>query len=598
MSPHGWVALAVLLVAAWLFLTRKLPIEATALAIPLVLFATGTVPDAAVALQGFGNPAVIALAAVFVLGAGLQESGVAELLARRLQPLCGTSELRTVAVIGVVVTLLSAFVANAATVAMLLPAVLSLCRNAGVSPRRALMPLSFAALLGGNLTLIGTAPNLLVADYLEQRAGISLGLLDFALVGAPLAAAGLLSVVLFSRRQLPGASDPAPSQGNGTDALASAHGLDQKLTRLHIERNSKLVGRTLGELLLHQRYDVQVVLVARHQGLVLHWRVPEATLTLQAGDDLYLDGSPEAIWTLAEEQLVQVGLAGSHHVEHVLDRGVVLAEVLVGPRSRATGRTLRELRFRHEHQLSVINIRRGEERHTHQLGRVPLDVGDVLLVAGSVGALRRLRQDDDFVVLSATDEPRDVRRAPLALVFLALALLPPLLGLAPLAVSALAGALLMSLTGCVAMHRAGRFIEWKVLALIVGTLPLGQALEAHGVAALAAEGILGAASPVAALALLFGAATLLSVTAGNAAAAVVLAPVASSVAGALGLDPRAPLLAVAYGCSCAFVVPFNQCNLIVLSPGRYRSTDFLRAGWLPSLVVGATAVACLTLLMA
>ena len=605
MELHGWIALAVLVVAAILFLTRKLPLEATALGIPVVLFATGTVPDANVALQGFGNQAVIAIAAVFVLGAGLQESGVAALLGRVMQRLGGRSEARLILVICVTVAGLSAFMSNAATLAVLLPSVLALSRSTGISPSRLLMPMGFSAILGGTMTVIGTAPNLLIADYLE-RMGRPPSFFDFALVGVPLCVAGILYLVLLGRHLLPrGRSDQQGernlARGALPEQLARDYGLARNLTRLRVGKASLLAGHSLADLRLAERYDVSVVMIARHQGLVLHWRVPNTELVLQRGDDLYLDGDTEAIWQLAEENQTRVGLAGQHQIDHVLDHGVVLAEAMIGPRSKAQGSTLRKLRFRQRHNLSVLNISRGESRFNQQLGQVPLEVGDTLLLAGSRNGLRLLGANDDFVVLTDVGESRDFRKAPMALCLLLLALAPPVLGWAPLAVSSLGAALLMAVTGCVSAREAGRNIEWKVLALIVGTLPLGYALDVHGVAGHAAAG-LGSLTrlfgPEALLAALFLAAAAVSTVSSNAAAAVILAPVAARAALDLSLPPRAALLAVAYGCSCAYIVPFaNQCNLMVAAPGAYSTRDFLRTGSGLSVVVAVVAVTALSLLI-
>jgi di/tricarboxylate transporter len=214
--------------------------------------------------------------------------------------------------------------------------------------------------------------------------------------------------------------------------------------------------------------------------------------------------------------------------------------------------------------------------------------------------VQEFKTSRDFVLLSEPGDGNDFRRAPLALLFLLAALLPPLLGLAPLAISAVAGALLMVGTGCVAMRDAGRFVEWRVLFLVVGTLPLGEALELHGVADQAAHAVVAGAARFGAtgvLAALFLLAALVSVTSSNAAAAVVLAPIARKAAEEIGIEPRNALLAVAYGCRCAFLVPFaHQCNLMVMGPGGYRTKDFLVVGGALSVVVAAVSVGMLTAL--
>lgn len=597
MSPHGWIALAILLAAATLFLTRRLPLEATAIAVPLLLWVTGTVPDAQQALSGFGNPAVIALACVFVLGGAMQESGVAELMARLLAR-AGGGELRLVAVVCVASAALSAFMFNAGVVAIMLPGVLALSRRARVPASRLLMPMAFATILGGNLTLIGAAPNVLASELLEATTGRGFAMFDFTPLGAALAAAGIAFLVLIGRRLLPAAlPGDRLSRGGLPARLAREYGLAANLTRLRVTSNSRLCGRTLADLELGQRYDIVVVLLGRHSGLGLHWHVPTGDLCLQPGDDLYLEGDTEELWRLAEEQQTRIGLTGQHHVEAVLDQGIRLGEVLVGPRSGARGKTLRELEFRRTYRVSVLTLWRGDDKLAKGVSTTPLKVGDTLLVAGSERALRRLGESDDFALLAGDLSGRDVRKAPLALLLLGAALLPPAFGWAPLAISTLAAALLAVLSGCVNMRAAAHAIEWPVLALVVGTLPLGHALAEHGVAAAAAKLLLQLADghgAVLVFGVLFGAASLVSITLNNAAAAVILAPVATRAALELGLSPGVALLAVTSGCSCAFLVPFaHQCNLMVATPGGYSTRDFLKVGSLLTLVVAGLAIALL-----
>lgn len=599
MTPHGWIALGILLVAAVLFISRWFPLELTALCIPIALYLTGVLQDPDVVLQGFGNHAVIALASVFVLGAGLQESGVAAYLARGVQQVGGKNEVRLIVVISLAVAVLSAFMSNAATVAVLLPAVVALSRRAEIPASKLLMPMGFSAILGGNLTLIGTAPNLLVSDYLKQESGQGFGMFDFSMIGLPIVIAGILYMLLIGRRFLTGRDPGRSSSSHKPERLVRDYGVQDRLTRLRLGKASKLIGKTVEEAALGSRYGLSIVLIGNQSGLSHKWHVPGPDYRLQRGDDLYLEGEQESMWLLAEEENMRMGLPGDHHVEKVLDHGICLAEFAVAPRSGVLGRSLIDLRFRQEHGLSVLSLWRQDGPVQQGVAEQPLEMGDALLVAGELEEVQQLRRNPDFVLLSDIRETRNFTKAPLALSCLMIALLPPLLGWAPLAISALIGAVLMAATGCVAMRDAGRFIEWKVLFLIIGTLPLGKALEMHGVADYIAGGVTEAAAGFGAagvLAALFLLATLISITSSNAAAAVILAPVAASAGNAMGLELRQTLLAVAYGCSCAFLVPFaHQCNLMVMAPAGYKTKDFLVVGGGMSLVVIATAIAMLIL---
>ena len=602
MVLHGWIALAVLVVAAVLFLTRWVRIELTALAIPVVLFATGTIDDPDVVLMGFGNQAVIAIAAVFFLGAGLQESGVAAWIARTVLQAGGGNELRITLLVCSAVAFLSAFMSNAATVAVLLPAILALTRKADLHPARLLMPLGFAAILGGNLTLIGTASNLLVSSALRQQTGAGFGMFDFALVGLPIVLVGILYLALVGRPMLARIRPREAHHGvHLPEQIAREYGLAHNLIRVRIGKASKLQGKTLAASGIGSRYGLSVVLLERRGSFGTRWTVPEPNLVMEKGDDLYLEGNLEDAWRLAEEEETRIGLSGEHQLERVLDHGVALAEVAVAPRAAVVGQSLRDLDFRLNYGLSVLALWRGGEPITQDLADRKLEVGDALLVAGPSPRVRELGRSDDFLVLFEPAESLDYSKAPMALVCLAVALLPPLLGWAPLALSALGGAVLMIGSGSLSRRGAARAVDWKVLALIVGTLPLGHALDKHGVAQGVAEAMVGAASGLGTPALyaaFFGLAALVSITSSNAAAAVILSPVAVRAAESAGADVRSSLLAVAYGCSCAFLVPFaHQCNLMVMVPGGYRTRDFFLVGSGLSLLVAATAVAGLALLV-
>jgi len=599
LDVHGWIALAILAAAVILFVTKWLPIEVTSLAIPVALLATGVLEDPAVALQGFGNHAVIAIASIFVVGGGLQESGVAALLARGLQRVGGGSRCKLQLVVLLVAAGVSSFMSNGACVAMLIPAVAVLARRTRVPSSLLMMPLAFGAVLGGNLTVIGTAPNLLISDFFHAQTGEQMGIFEFARVGLPVVLAGALFMAFFGRRLLPErTSQDRLKEALLPEELAEAHNLDHILFRARIGPHSGVAGKTLEECRIPEKYDLQVALVVRQGSLGQFSLQPSAGLTLQPDDQIYLDGSDEAAWRFAEEELLQLGVAGSRTVERILGRGITMAEVVLSPHSQVVGRTLKQLDFRRTHGLSVLSFwRRGAPVLEHFPER-RLEFGDAMLVSGPAEKIRALDGHPDYVVLWDRLREKDVRRAPLALLLLLLAVIPPVLGLAPLAVSALAAAMLMRATRCVSAAGMRRAIDWRVLFLIIGTIPLGTALAERGVAAAAAEHLLAMVSglgPPAVLAVLFFLAAAVALTTSNSAAALILAPIAAEAAHAGGIEMRTALFAVAYGCSCAFILPVPQWNLLVMSPGGYRARDYLRLGGPMSLVVGATAVGALLL---
>lgn len=679
MTPHGWIALATLLAAAALFLLRLLPAEIVSLAIPVVLYLSGVLPNAHDALRGFGNDQVVALGAIFVVGAGLHGSGVAALIARGIHRASGRNEGRLLVFLMTAVALVSGFMNNPAVVALFLPATVALSRQSMISPSRLLMPMAFAAVLGGNLTLIGNTPNLLVSGYLQGRSGAPFGMFDYALAGLPIVVAGVVFTVVMRRRLLPQRSyEERMREALLPEELAQSYGLTQNLCRMRVLPKSGIVGKTLADAGIRSRYGLSVVAVVRAGGMGLtggrgargagasadasggasaggvaasaanvagaavaaaasaaeigtrlaselgsrlttplgpRYLDPKPDLVIEADDQLYIEGNDERAWELAEEETLQFALAGPQAIERMLGRGQTLAEVSVSPRSGVFGRTLKDLGFGGRYGLNALSLwRRGAP--ISGAADIPLELGDAFLVSGPAAKVRDLERDPDFIVLTDQSSAVDFRRAPLAIVLLLVAVVPPIVGLAPIALSALTAALLMVVTGCVSPDSARRALDWKVIFLIAGTLPLGLALERTGVAAGIARGILAAVTGVhggavgdgaaaaaslpflahaAVIATLFLLAALVSNVSSNSTAALIISPIAGEAAAAGAIDLRTALLAVAYGCSCSFVLPIAQWNIMVMGPGGYRTRDFVRYGTGMSLVVAIVAIGVLAL---
>jgi di/tricarboxylate transporter len=456
-----------------------------------------------------------------------------------------------------------------------------------------------AAVLGGTLTVIGTPPNLLVSGYLESRTGEPFSVFRFFLIGLPVVLTGILFTLTMGRKLLPDRpSEDRLRAARLPEELATSYGLTHDLCIMRVVPESSVAGQTIAEANIRARHGLAIVLVHRPRGPMSRYLNPDPKLRLEPGDILYLEGDDEAAWEFAEDETLQFGLAGPHTVELMLGRGQMLAEVAIAPRSPVFGHSLRELRFRGRYGLNVISLWR-QSAPVKNPADLPLEMGDALLVSGPAESVRALSRDPDYIVLSDQSEAADVGRAPLALLLLLVAILPPILGIAPLAVSALAAAMLMVITRCVTLEDAHRAIDWRVIFLIVGTLPLGMALEKTGVAAAAAHGLLSITAPLgepAMLGSLFFLAAAVSVTSSNSAAAVIIAPIAGEIATGSAIPIERALLAVAYGCSCAFVLPISQWNLMVMGPGGYQARDFARFGLGLSLVMGITVVGLLSLL--
>jgi di/tricarboxylate transporter len=296
---------------------------------------------------------------------------------------------------------------------------------------------------------------------------------------------------------------------------------------------------------------------------------------------------------------IAVEVASEDETERLLGRGIDMAEITLSPHSDFLGRTLTEVGFRGRFGLSVFAIWRRGEPIEKDVAEIQLELGDALLTYGPIRRVRKLEESDDLVLLDRRRSAEDVRRAPIALFILAVALVPPVLGWFPLAVSALAAALLMVGTGCVSLRGAQRSVDWRILFLIIGTVPLGDALYQTGVAGKLAATLFPAGMSLGGFyvfGVLFVVSAVLSTTSNNAAAAVILAPVAYAAAQSSGVDVSKAFLAVAYGASCAFVLPFaHQCNLMIMGPGGYHTKDFAKVGIGLSMVMAVTAVVFLAL---
>ncbi|NWH06345.1 SLC13 family permease [Desulfobacter latus] len=602
MDIHAWIAVATLLTAMVLFISKLIPLEATALSIPVVLAVTGTVNPAEAALRGFGNSAVIALGAIFVLSAGLQESGVATLMGRMLERFGGKKEWRLVLLIMVTTCVLSAIMSNAATVAVFLPAVLVLSRRANISPSRLMMPLGYSAILGGTLTLISTTPNLILGSELERLSSgeRSLGMFEFAVLGIPISVIGIVYMALVGTRLLGKSGlDSTPKAGSFQDRLKKRYNPEKKLFKLTIPSGSELADSTIEKASLGKRFQIEVIQIVRKKGFRKQFIDIQPDIKMNADDVLFIEGRYQDVQKLAKVHALPIKIATEVELEGLRGRGINMAEVLISPHSAFLDRTLIDISFRSVFGLSVLAILRKGKIIEKNVGAAPLKLGDALLVYGPVRYFRKLEESDDLVLLDRQQSEEDVRRAPLALLLLAVALLPPVLGLVPLAVSALASALLMVATGCVSLRGAKKAIDFRILLLIIGTIPLGDALFQTGVAGNMAATLFSAEMNLGSfyvLGVLFVVSALFSTTSNNAAAAVILAPVAYAAAESSGIDVGKTFLAVAYGASCAFILPFaHQCNLMIMGPGGYKTKDFVKVGVGLSLVMATTAVVLLAL---
>lgn len=594
MTPSIALVFGILALTIVGFLSGKLRLDVVALLSLLALVLTGILPID-VALSGFSDPVVLMIAGLFVVGDGLFQTGIARAIGRLPARIAGDSEPKLVAVIMLLVAGLSAVLSSTGTVAVFLPVVLGLAWARDISPSKLLIPLSVSALLGGMLTLIGTAPNLVVSNHLVAMGRDGFGMFDFTPVGLIMLVAGMAFMAFFGRHLLP--DRPSPARPKGGDALSISEivaewDLSPSRFRLRIPEGSPLVGRTLGAVEFPDRFGLTVTEI---QGPSTRGAL--ADTDLKAEDILAVQGSPDGVHRLVARFGVEVLPEATADGLPVRNG---MAEVLLTPRSRLLGRTLKDLRFRDRYQLGVVAVKRLGTLVDGDLRDVALRFGDTLLVQGEWDKIRGLeRETRDFVVAMAPREMSDAL-APLGRAPVAVLILVGMMGLLTTGVVApvtavLVAAVAMILSGCVTVEDAYRSINWESIVLIAGILPMAAALDQTGAMAWIVgvlSGGLDGAGPYLLLAALFLLTSTLSQVISNTATAVLLAPIAFSLAVGIDAAPEPFMMAIAVAASTAFATPVaSPVTTLVLGPGGYRFRDFARVGVPLQLIIGVLTVA-------
>jgi di/tricarboxylate transporter len=570
MATSTAVVLGLMALAVVLFVSDRLRSDMVAMIILGVLLLTGIIsPEEG--FSGFGHPATVAVAAMFVLSAGLERTGavasVGELLGGLGQRSPRTALLAMMLAIGVV----SAFINNTAAVAVLLPSVLTMARRSETSPSKLLIPLSFASLFGGSCTLIGTSTNLLVSSLCEQYGQAPIRMFELSGVGIALAAAGLIYMATIGSRLL-------PDRGHGAD-LTDEFDVGSYLTELEIVPGSKLVGATVGSSALSET-DVDILAVVR-QGQTM--TLPQVNTVFEEGDVLWVRSDLTAMRTLRAADWIHIRHGRTWRDQGLEADDATIIEAVVAPGSSLIGKNLIDADFRNRFGATVLAIRHHDEIRHDRLAETPLAAGDALLIESPKSQLARLKRRREFVVVSDVG-PLDEkpRRRITAVLIVAGVIVAAATGAAHISAAALVGAILLILTGSLRLDEAYRAVDWQVVFLLAGILPLGIALQKTGGADMLADLLIngvGSYGPVAILAALYLVTTVLTAFMSNTATAALLVPIAVTAAAGLAIDPRPLLIAIAFGASASFMTPVGyQTNLLVYGPGSYRFSDYLKVG--------------------
>lgn len=582
-----WV-LGLLATAVSLFVINRPRMDVVALMVILALPLSGilTIEQA---LAGFSDPNVVLIAALFVIGEGLVRTGIAYRIGEWLSAAAGNSEVRLLILLMVSVALLGSVMSSTGVVAIFIPVVLSIAARLRLSPSRLMMPLSFAGLISGMLSLVATPPNVVVHGELVKQIGSGFSFFSFTPFGLVVLVLGI-GYMLLTRTWLNGEvrKDGRVESRRTLLDLVLDYKLNGRERRLRVRPHSPLVGHSLGELELRTRYGANVVGIERQHKFITRVISADSGTVLHTGDVLLLDlfDPRDDLRSLCQAmQLEPLHFKGAYFIDQSQDLG--LAEVSLPPGSGLVGKSILQLAFRSRYDLNVVGLRREQNAVEGQLVEEPLRMGDTLLVVGPWKAVRHLQtRPRDFLVLSLPAEIDQVaparRRAPHALLSLAVMVGLMVSGLVPNVVAALIGCLLMGAGRCIDMNSAYRAIHWQSIVLIVGMLPFALALQKTGGIDLAVNGLvtlLGDAGPRTILACLFAVTAVIGLFISNTATAVLMAPVAISTASQLGMSPYPFAMTVALAASAAFMTPVSSpVNTLVLGPGQYRFADFVKVG--------------------
>lgn len=574
------VVYILLLATVVLFITDRVRTDIVGLMIISILGLLGILKPKEL-LEGFSNQALVTIAAMFVLSAALMRSGLVAALGGKLTQLSKGSPLRFLALSLVAVCFMSAFINNTPVVVVFIPAVLTVCNRLGQSPSKFLMPISFASMLGGSATLIGTSSNILVSSMSADAGYGEIGMFEFTVLGAVIVVVGMLYLILFSHRFLPARTTIA--------STLSAEDVKEYITQVNIGPESHLIGMRLEETPLANA-GVRVAELIRGERI----QRMEKDEVLEVGDTLLIRGDLNKILELERKHDISISTDSDARDAEVKRVEMTVFELMVAPDSPLIGRTAQEIRFRRDYGVSVFALQRRGRHHQRDITDLELRMGDILLVRGTMEALAKLRGYREFILLEGVhDQVIERHKAPVALGTILAIVALAALGVFPISVLAIAGAAVLVMTKILTPRDAYRSIDWPVLVLIAGMIALGNAMGKTGALDIAAQGLVntvGQLGPHVTLWIFYFITAVLSLLILNKPAAVLCTPLGILLATQLGVDGKPFIMAVAFAASTAMATPMGyQTNLLVYGPGGYNYRDFVSFGLPLNILIGVIA---------
>lgn len=592
LTSHEIILLVIIATAIGIILSGRLRADVVALLVLLSLTMTGIVSGEE-ALSGFSRPVIITLVGLFIISRALEDTGAIQWLADRMREIGGGKESKLVVVFMATSALLSLFMKSVAAAAVLLPAAMQVARDSNVRPSRLLIPLSFGTLVGGMATFFTTS-NIIIGDLLLEQGQRGLGMLDFLPTGGLIVLATLVYMAVIGRRLLPERDSVGQnaSPRSLSRNLYNTYQLEERMWEVKVLPDSRLVNVPLSQSGIGESLGLTVLALWRGHHAIL---TPDPMERIAAGDYLLVLGREDRVNRLMEWGVQPGRDNGNGNLRR--DYSVDLTEVVIPPRSTAVGKSLRDLRFRNKAGLTTVALWREGRSYRTDVGTFPLQVGDALLMVGPVSRIRSLAQDRDYLVLqsSHTARPPHPEKMLLTVLITVVVLAIAIFGLLPTEQAMLIGVVALVLTGCLNIDEAYRGVEWRVIFLVAGMLPLSIAMVNTGLATRIGNTVITAFAPYGSLALIAGmiALTIAVVqVVGSQVTAVIVGTIAVNMALQVGINPQAVGVAVAIACSTAFLTPIaHPGNILVMGPGSYRASDFLRVG------IGMTVITFVVLML-
>lgn len=564
------------------------------------------------ALSGFANPIVIMMAGLFVVGGAIFNTGLAKMLGMGLLKLGGGNQTKLFIVVVMATGLIGGFVSNTGTVALMLPIVVSMAAASGTSASRLLMPLAFASSLGGMLTLIGTPPNLVIAEIWEETVNRPLTMFSFLPTGAICLVVGTLLLLPLSKKlsRKSSAETNTDKRRRSLSDIVDEYGLNDNLWKVRIPSSSPIAGLTLGNLALRNNYNLDVLELrtgdqSRRLIKNITQETPIADSTVEPGVVLFVRGSKEGVDQFVSDYGLEldVNTEGVRHNLRFYDIGV--AEIVPMPESTIIGKTIADLDFRNRFNVNILGVRRGGRYITENLPLLKVREKDVLLTQGTWSAIEYLSKDTRHWVvlgqpLSEASKVTIDYKAPVAAVVMLAMIVMLVLDIVPAVMTVIMAALIMVLTGCFrTVAYAYKTINWESIVLIAAMMPMSVALEKTGVSDMVSSALvthLGSLGPHWLLAGLYFTTSLMTLFISNTATAVLMAPIAMQSALAYGVSPLPLLFAVTYGASLCFASPFSTPpNALVMSAGQYSFIDYVKVGAPLQIILGILMIFVLPL---